>query len=180
MSVAGLVLAAGVGKRFGGPKAPYLFNGERLVDRAVRLLAESGCSHVYVVLGAWIDDVPHATTITNSDWETGMGSSLKAGLEYLSTHSDADSVVVTLVDLPGMTAPAIARIVASNAGIAQASFNGDRGHPVKFAREHWDGVAQSAHGDVGARDYLKSRTNEIEIIECGDVATGEDLDFRPE
>ncbi|MEI6404563.1 MAG: nucleotidyltransferase family protein [Actinomycetes bacterium] len=180
MSVAGLVLAAGEGKRFGGPKAPYLYDGERLVDRAVRILHEAGCSDVYVVLGAWIDDIAAATVITNGDWITGMGSSLKIGLEYLSEHSAADSVVVTLVDLPGMTAAAIERIVSSDAAIAQAAFGGERGHPVKFAREHWNRVALSAHDDVGARDYLKSVHEEILVIECGDVASGEDLDLRPE
>jgi nicotine blue oxidoreductase len=54
MTTAGLVLAAGEGKRFGGPKAPYVHNGERLVDRAVSVLANAGCNPVFVVLGAWL------------------------------------------------------------------------------------------------------------------------------
>ncbi|MGA1145657.1 MAG: NTP transferase domain-containing protein, partial [Candidatus Nanopelagicales bacterium] len=52
-SVAGVVLAAGEGKRFGGPKAPFEYDGERLVDRAVRVLREAGCDPVFVILGAW-------------------------------------------------------------------------------------------------------------------------------
>lgn len=40
---AGVVLAAGEGRRFGGPKAPYVLHGERLVDRAVRVLQQGGC-----------------------------------------------------------------------------------------------------------------------------------------
>ncbi len=63
MTTAGLVLAAGEGKRFGGPKAPYVHNGERLVDRAVNVLAEAGCDPVFVVLGAWIGGVPGATVL---------------------------------------------------------------------------------------------------------------------
>ena len=76
---AGLVLAAGEGRRFSG-KAPYVMDGERLVDRAVRVLRDGGCNDVVVVLGAWVGDVPRAVVVENLEWPTGMGSSLRAGL----------------------------------------------------------------------------------------------------
>lgn len=174
--VAGLVLAAGEGRRFGGPKAPVVIDGERLVDRAVRVLRAGGCDPVYVVLGAWSGDVPAAVTITNPDWPEGMGSSLRAGLNVLEADEAIDRVVVTLVDLPGLTGHAVGRLVASPARIAQASFDGERGHPVMLGREHFAGVAAVARGDRGARDYLRARLGEVDLIEVGDVATGEDLD----
>ena len=102
---AGLVLAAGEGRRFGGPKAPYVLDGERLVDRAVRTLHDAACDPVLVVLGAWVGDVPGAEIILNPDWSSGMGSSLRIGLEALTEHADVGRVVVTLVDLPGGAAP---------------------------------------------------------------------------
>lgn len=170
--VAGLVLAAGEGRRFGGPKAPYVLDGERLVDRAVRVLREGGCDPVYVVLGAWLGEVPGAITVTNPDWAEGMGSSLRVGLDSV----EADRVVVTLVDLPGLTGEAVARLVASPARIAQASYAGERGHPVVLGREHVEGVRSVAHGDRGARDYLRAHLDEVVLIEVGDVASGEDLD----
>ena len=52
MRVAGLVLAAGEGRRLGGPKALLVIDGERLVDRTVRVLYDAGCTPVYVVAGA--------------------------------------------------------------------------------------------------------------------------------
>lgn len=168
----GLVLAAGEGRRFGGPKAPVIIAGERLVDRAVRVLREGGCDPVYVVLGAWDGDVQGAIVVANPDWAEGMGSSLRVGLEAV----DADRVVVTLVDLPGLTGEAVARLVASPARIAQASYAGERGHPVLFGREHVDGVRQVAQGDRGARDYLRAHADEVTLVEVGDVASGEDLD----
>ena len=170
--VAGLVLAAGEGRRFGGPKAPYVVEGERLVDRAVRVLHEGGCDPDYVVLGAWLGDVPRAISVTNPDWAEGMGSSLRAGLDVVA----ADRVVVTLVDLPGLSSEAVARLVASPARIAQASYSGERGHPVMLGREHIDGVRSVAHGDRGARDYLRAHLDEVALVEVGDVASGEDLD----
>ena len=174
--VAGLVLAAGEGRRFGGPKAPVLIEGERLVDRAVRVLREAGCDPVYVVLGAWTGEVPGAVTVANPKWPEGMGSSLRAGLVAIQADESVDRVVVTLVDLPGLTGQGVTRLVASPARIAQACFAGERGHPVMLGREHFAGVAAVALGDRGARDYLRARLDEVDVVEIGDVATGEDLD----
>ena len=173
--VAGLVLAAGEGRRFGGPKAPVVIEGERLVDRAVRVLREGGCDPVYVVLGAWSGDVPGAIVVANPEWPEGMGSSLRAGLTAL-VGAAVDAVVVTLVDLPGLTSTAVRRLVHTDSGIAAATYDGERGHPVRFAREHWAGIAETARGDAGARDYLRARAEEVQLIEVGDVASGEDLD----
>lgn len=173
--VAGLVLAAGEGRRFGGPKAPVLIEGERLVDRAVRVLREGGCDPVYVVLGAWSGDVPDAIIVANPEWPEGMGSSLRAGLTALE-GAPVDAAVVTLVDLPGLTSAAVRRLVAADGGIAAAGYHGERGHPVRFAREHWAGVITSAEGDAGARGYLREHADEVRLVEVGDVATGDDLD----
>ena len=175
-NVAGLVLAAGEGRRFGGPKAPVVIDGERLVDRAVRVLREGGCDPVYVVLGAWTGDVPDAVAVVNPDWSEGMGSSLRAGLVSVDPLADVNRVIVTLVDLPGLTGEAVARLAASPARIAQASYEGKRGHPVMLGREHFEGVSSAAQGDRGARDYLRARIDEVALVEVGDVATGEDLD----
>ena len=175
---AGLVLAAGEGRRFGGPKAPYLLDGERLVDRAVRLLREGGCDPVVVVLGAWLGDVPAADVVHNGDWSSGMGSSLRAGLADLDGRDGVDRVLVTLVDLPGLTTAAVRRIQASPGALAVATYDGERGHPVVLARAHWPGVAGSALGDRGARTYLAE--HEVALVEVGDLASGDDLDARPD
>ena len=177
---AGLVLAAGEGRRFGGPKAPFVLDGERLVDRAVRVLREAGCEPVTVVLGAWVGDVPGADVVVNDDWPTGMGSSLRRGLEHLGP--DVDIALVTLVDLPGLTAEAVRRLVAAESAdpresLASATYDGVRGHPVLLGRAHWAGVTASATGDRGARAYLAE--HEVQLVEVGDVATGDDLDNPP-
>ena len=177
-STAGLVLAAGEGRRFGGPKAPFVLDGVRLVDRAVTLLRGAGCDPLLVVLGAWVGDVPDATVLVNDAWPEGMGSSLRAGLVALETTS-ADRVVVTLVDLTGLTPQAVARVVAVDGDLAAATYDGVRGHPVLLGRAHWPGVAASATGDKGARDYLAAHHAELTLVEVGDLATGADLDEQP-
>lgn len=181
MTVAGLVLAAGAGTRFGQPKAPVVVDGERLVDRAVRVLAEAGCDPVVVVLGAWVGHVEGAEVVVNDTWPEGMGSSLRQGLAHVRDETDADAVVVTLVDLPGLTSPAVRRVIdaSPHAPIAQAAYDGERGHPVRLARGLWDDVISVAHGDEGARAVLRAR-DDVVLVEVGDVATGADLDAPEE
>jgi hypothetical protein len=89
-AIAGIVLAAGGGRRFGGPKAVAEVGGERLVDRACRVLREGGCAPVIAVLGAAV--VPGAgadDVVVNPEWADGMGSSLRAGLAAAGADGDA-------------------------------------------------------------------------------------------
>lgn len=175
MSVAGLVLAAGAGTRYGQPKAPVVIDGERLVDRAVRVLAEGGCDPVLVVLGAWVGRVDGADIVVNDAWPEGMGSSLRAGLQALMDSSSADAVVVSLVDLPGLTPAAVRRLVECPADLAVATYEGERGHPVRISRAFWPEAIGVAQGDEGARRLLRGRTD-VELVEVGDVAAGYDVD----
>lgn len=180
---AGLVLAAGAGRRYGGPKALVRRDGALLVERAVATARAGGLSPVYVVVGAAADrvraeaDLGDAVLVDNPDWATGMGSSLRAGLAALA-RSGADVAAVLLVDMPGITPAAVAR-VAAGAGpgtLAMGGYDGRRGHPVVLGRDHWAGVAQTATGDAGARAYLRAHAAEVAVVPCGDVADDTDLD----
>lgn len=179
MTTAGLVLAAGEGRRFGGPKAPAVIDGERMVDRAVRVLQESGCAPVVVVLGAWVGKVEGADIVVNDHWPEGMGSSLRTGLAHLRDQTDADRAVITLVDLPGLTSAAVRRLMASGEGaaVAQCTYRGERGHPVCLARPLWDEAIDVARGDEGARRLLRGR-EDVVLVEVSDVANGDDVDHH--
>jgi CTP:molybdopterin cytidylyltransferase MocA len=107
-----------------------------------------------------------------------MGASLRAGLEALGP-TDHDTALVSLVDLPDVDAAVVARLVAASHGrsdLARAAYDGVPGHPVLLGRDHWAGVVASATGDRGARDYLAA--NDVDLVECGDLATGVDVDQR--
>jgi CTP:molybdopterin cytidylyltransferase MocA len=60
--------------------------------------------------------------------------------------------------------------------LARASYHGRPGHPVLIGRAHWPAVVTAASGDSGAKDYLADRG--AELVECGDLASGEDVDSR--
>ncbi|WP_405823764.1 nucleotidyltransferase family protein [Streptomyces sp. NBC_01390] len=183
--VAGLLLAAGGGRRLGGrPKALLEHHGHLLVERAADALRTAGCAPVHVVLGAQADDVrkravlPDCVVVENPEWEGGMGSSLQAGLASLR-GTPAGAVLVSLVDQPDIGPEAMARVLAaytSGESLVAATYGGTRGHPVLFGAGHWAGVAASAVGDRGARDYLRAHEDTITLVECGDVAEPYDID----
>jgi len=177
MTTTGLLLAAGAGRRMGRPKALV---GTWLVD-AVSVLRDGGCARVTVVLGASADEVRpllegyDVEVVVADDWAEGMGASLRAGLLSLSEESTA--ALVTLVDLPDVGSDVVRRLLerpVSADTLARATYDGAPGHPVLIGRVHWAGVIESATGDRGARSYLG--THPVEHVECGDLATGRDVD----
>ncbi|MET8860008.1 nucleotidyltransferase family protein [Streptomyces sp. NPDC004579] len=183
--VAGLVLAAGGGRRLGGrPKALLTHQGRPLVEHAVEELRAGGCARVHVVLGARADAVRDQASLAgcvlvdNPRWEEGMGSSLRAGLDSLA-DTGARAALVSLVDQPGIGREAVARVLAAYTSpltLAAAAYDGERGHPVLFGAGHWAGIAAAATGDQGARAYLKAHADALVLVECGDVARAYDID----
>ncbi|MER5500513.1 MULTISPECIES: NTP transferase domain-containing protein [unclassified Streptomyces] len=184
-AVAGLLLAAGGGRRLGGrPKALLEHRGRPLVEHAVRVLRDGGCDPVHVVLGAAADevlaraDLSGCAVTVNPEWARGMGSSLRAGLGAL-TGAGADAALVLLVDQPGIGARAVDRVRSayrSRRSLAAAAYDGERGHPVLFGADLWAEVAADAVGDRGARAYLRERRDAITLVECSDVAQAYDID----
>ncbi|MFD4948746.1 NTP transferase domain-containing protein [Streptomyces sp. NPDC058239] len=183
--VAGLLLAAGGGRRLGGrPKALLEHRGRPLVEHAVRVLQEGGCDRVHVVLGAAAEevraraDLAGCAVTVNPEWTEGMGSSLRAGLGTLS-GTGADAALVLLVDQPGIGADAVARVRSayrSRTSLVAASYDGERGHPVLFGADRWADIAAEAVGDRGARAYLRAHRDAITLVECSDVAQAYDID----
>ncbi|MFD9023423.1 NTP transferase domain-containing protein [Streptomyces parvulus] len=183
--VAGLLLAAGGGRRLGGrPKALLEHRGHPLVEHAVAALRAAGCARVHVVLGARAADVraraalDGCVLVDNPDWEQGMGSSLRTGLDSLA-GTGARAALVSLVDQPGIGASAMARVGAGyrdETSLVSATYAGVRGHPVLLGAAHWPGIAATATGDRGARAYLRENADRITLVECADVAQPYDID----
>ena len=171
--VAGVVLAAGAGRRLGGhPKALLEHRGRPLVEHAVGVLRAAGCTRVHVVLGAAAAAVREraelgdCVLVENPEWADGMGSSLRAGLGSL-TGTPARAALVSLVDQPGIGAAAVRRVLGAyedENSLASAAYDGVRGHPA------------TATGDRGARAYLKEHRGALTLVECGDVAEPYDID----
>jgi nicotine blue oxidoreductase len=173
--IAGVLLAAGAGTRYGMPKV--LAAQGLWLRSAVAALAGGGCDDVVVVLGAAVVDVPApARAVIAEDWQQGMGASLRSGLAAVR---DADYVVVFTVDTPDIGADVVGRVLeaarSSQGGIARASYGGRPGHPVVVARRHVPALLETLHGDEGARRFLAGRPDLV-AVDCADLATGLDND----
>lgn len=175
--VAGLLLAAGEGRRLGRPKALVSIGGRTLVERGVELLRAGGTDPVVVVTGAVPVSLPGVVTVHNPDWQTGMGSSLRTGLATLPGGSVA--VVVALVDQPLIGAETIKRLISAfldKPGLIAAGYHGKRRNPVLIPRHYWADVAAAAEADLGARGFLQAHGDLITVVECADIGRPDDLD----
>ncbi|GLY14288.1 hypothetical protein Kisp01_13040 [Kineosporia sp. NBRC 101677] len=202
MRTAALVLAAGAGRRMGRPKGLVTdARGVPWVRLAVRSMTDAGCGPVVVVTGASGEEVAKllpagAVRVHAADWVEGMSASLRAGLSFLTTLAEPpDAAIVGLVDTPDVTGAVVARlletsypatensahrcpdpsIVLIQETLARVIYDGKPGHPVLIGRNHWAGIIATAAGDVGARHYLRGRTD-VRLVEAGDLATGADID----
>jgi CTP:molybdopterin cytidylyltransferase MocA len=180
MSVAGLLLAAGAGRRFGGPKALVRLDGETFVERGVRLLHDGGCAPVLVVLGAAAHEVRplvrEADVTVAEDWAQGMGASLRAGLAALEP-TGAGACVVALADQPLVGAEAVRRLrAAGNVDAAVATYGGRPRNPVLLSRRVWAAVAAAAAGDTGARGWLRAHPDRVTQVPCDGTGSPVDVD----
>ncbi|MFD2082964.1 nicotine blue oxidoreductase [Actinopolymorpha cephalotaxi] len=196
MTVAGLLLAAGAGKRLGRPKALVDLGERLLVERGLGTLTAGGCAPVHVVLGAAHDevlataDLTGATVVHNRDWRTGLASSLRAGLASLPP--EAEAVVVALVDQPLVTPEVVRRLrqvydssSADSVGSAEAvaavaTYDGKPRNPVLLARASWADVAAKASGDTGARAYLRAHQGIVTRVPCDGAGAPDDVDTPEE
>ncbi|GAA2758652.1 nucleotidyltransferase family protein [Actinopolymorpha rutila] len=187
MTVAGLLLAAGEGRRLGRPKALVDLDGRLLVERGLATLTAGGCTPVHVVLGAAHDevlaaaDLAGATVVLNEDWRAGLASSLRAGLAALP--SQVEAVVVALVDQPLVTPEVVRRLRQAYDGgavTAVATYGGLPRNPVLLARSTWADVAAQASGDTGARAFLRANPDLTTPVPCDDVGAPDDVDTPAE
>lgn len=194
-AVVGVLLAAGAGRRMGGPKAlvgpGFTAAGhESPVSQVAGWIHAGGCEEVVVVVGARAADVraslaphPWLSIVEATDWSHGMGASLAAGLAYASA-GNAGAALLCLVDLPDVRTPVFERVLASpepgdpvDSVLARAVYEGRPGHPVLIGRRWWATAAELAQGDKGARELFDTRPHRV--VECGDLASGVDADLPP-
>ena len=173
--IAGLILAAGEGRRF-GPESKLLaeLDGLPLLEHAIRAqCAVPELSRVVIVLGAHADallkrvDFGRAEPVLCEDWRDGQAASLRRGLQALG---GAERVLVTLGDQPLLTAEVIARFVEQPPG-ARALYGGRPGHPVVLGPDEIAAL-MTLTGDRGARSLLGGP--QIELGALGDF--GQDVD----
>jgi len=187
MTVAGVVLAAGAGRRFtssggAGHKLLALIDGQPVVGHVLDAVRSAGFDEVVLVQGA-VDLTAHAgadiTLLSHPRWAEGIATSLQVAVAY-ARAAGHEAVVVGLADQPGVPAGAWSTVAAAPAEppIAVAVYDGRRGNPVRLAADVWPLLP--ATGDEGARSLMRGRPDLVREVPCTgqaqDVDTLEDLD----
>lgn len=183
-----VVLAAGASTRMGlaaTPKQLLVYKEQTLIRRAAETALASVCRPVVVVLGANAVavggelELPLIVT-RNHEWETGMGSSLRAGLEaVLAADAGVAAVVVLLCDQPFVTAELIDTLIErrreTGKTIVATEYDGARGVPALFARELFAEL-QALSGHEGARQIIRKHPNDTVAVPFAGAAI--DIDTR--
>lgn len=188
--VAGVLLAAGRGERFGGDKlrvpVAVTMGGARaemsMATVACRVLMSALPRTIAVVrlgdelLAAQLRSAG-AEVVECETADEGMGASLACGVK---AAADADAWVIALADMPWVAPASVAAVrdaIAAGAPIAAPFFGEMRGHPVGFSRQYYpDLVALS--GDTGAQLVLRRYERGIQRIEVDDPGILQDVDTR--
>lgn len=182
-----VVLAAGAGSRFAGPRHKLLtdLDGITIARRAIDTARTAAIGPVVVVTGA-VDPVAHGwpdgpppdmTVVHNPDWADGQATSLQLAVRA-AARLGADAVVVGLADQPFVSPEAWRRVAASTSPIAVATYGGRRRNPVRLAAEVWPRLPTD--GDAGARSVIRLSPELVEEVPCpgspDDIDTWEDLE----
>ncbi|MFJ1312197.1 NTP transferase domain-containing protein [Agrobacterium sp. P15N1-A] len=179
-TIAVLVLAAGRSTRTGGShKLLATFEGVPLIRRSVLAASGSACDNVVVVTGhlddeirSVIEDIP-AHVVHNSDFESGMATSIIVGLRE-AIRLRAAGVMICLSDMPDITSEHLDLLATkfrqrNGKPIVRAVAGGEPGHPIIFPDSTYPELVKLA-GDVGAREVVRRHWRSIVDVEIGPAA----------
>jgi molybdenum cofactor cytidylyltransferase len=184
----GLILAAGLSRRMGSPKALLEFQRETFLDRLIGLFAQQ-CSPVIAVLGAQQETVRaglrragEAVLVENPDFRLGQLTSMQCGLR--AVPGQADGVLFTLVDHPAVTPATIDALltVPTDSGPAAPlripRFEGRRGHPIWISRSLIPEFL-ALPASSSAKEAIARHASGINYIDVDDPGILADVDDPP-
>jgi len=188
--IAGVILAAGAGTRFGGAKQLARWHHRPLVCYAVELALSAGLEPVVVVTGYRGEAVKAAVArcrgnrpaqvVFNPAWAEGQSTSLRAGLSALPAAVEA--AIFLMADQPALTPAVITALLAAYRSgqplIVAPAYQGRRGTPVLFARSLFAELTQVS-GDQGGREVIAHHGDQLTLVEVNDPVVLCDVD-RPE
>jgi molybdenum cofactor cytidylyltransferase len=168
--VGAVILAAGSSSRMGSPKQTLRFRGESLLRRATLAALGAGCGPVVVVTGAHAElsrrelDGLDVREALNPRWETGMASSIRAGVEDLiRADPEPAAAVFLLCDQPHVTAGVISGLVvahrATGRPVIASTYGGSFGVPALFSRTLFAELTR-LEGMSGAKEVIQRHASE--------------------
>jgi molybdenum cofactor cytidylyltransferase len=185
-----VILAAGASSRLGKPKQLLNHNGKSLLQNTIDTAIASDADPVVVVLGANAEQVlkeinkSKVHIIINTEWEEGMASSVRTGLnELLFISSSTDAVILIVCDQPHVSAGLMNDLIDTHKQtgkpIVTCNYGEAIGPPALFHRSLFSELMQ-LKGDVGARKIIQQHSDDVATVffEKGkiDIDTKEDYE----
>ncbi len=181
MTVHGVILAAGLGRRMGTVKQLLPFRGKPLLQHVIDAARTSRLESLLLILGHAHDqvleqlDTHDLEVIVNQDFAAGQSSSVRAGLEY---RAGADGIMYLLGDQPLLSADTINTLIdcflREQPWAAVPVHRGQPGNPVIIGRPLMADLA-ALSGDIGARRLLQA-SQFVRRVEIDDPAILRDVD----
>lgn len=194
MSTAAVILAAGGSRRLGRPKQLEPWGDSNLLGHVVARTAAFPVDEVWVVLGHEAErivaetDLGGAGVVENPEWEEGIASSLRVGLDTLTRLSRCDRALIVIGDQPAVSTDVVEELMASHAlagkPVSVPKYRYASGNPVLVERSLWPRL-MSLGGDEGAARLWQAHpewVNEVWFSDAPprDVDTEEDvIDLKP-
>jgi len=175
--VAAVILAAGLGRRFGGPKAGARLRGQTLLAHVVALARSAGLQSVFAVVPNAIGVPVGVVAVVNPRPERGLSSSLQLGIGAVPPGMAA---LVLLVDQPTLAAESIAAVLTARGTrpILAAESGGRLAPPVLLEPEAFPLVTTLA-GDIGLRETFQRHPELVHAVSvpvhAPDIDTADDL-----
>ncbi len=172
-----MILAAGLGRRFGGPKAGARLRGRTLLGHVVALARAAGLEPVIAVVSGSPDVPEGVLPVINPKPERGLSSSLQLGIGAVPPGKAA---LVLLVDQPTLAPASIAAVLAARGSrpILAAQSDGRLAPPVLLEPEAFPVVTMLA-GDIGLREVFHRNPNLVHVVpvpaHAPDIDTADDL-----
>lgn len=171
--IAIIILAAGASVRMGTPKQLLPYQGRSLLRQIAQEAIASVCEPVIVVLGAYAQQIrPELNqlpvqVIENLDWNQGMSTSIKSGIQWLKTATNNEAVVLALCDQPFVSAQIINQLVEAyyytGKPIIASEYSGTSGVPALFSHR-FSFELTNLQETEGAKQIIKKYSHEVYSI----------------
>ena len=186
MKIVGLLLAAGLSRRFGSNKLLFNIQKEPLVRRTARCLLGAGVAELIVIVGHQSDqvaavlvDLPLRCEI-NQQYQLGRMHSVHTGWTHIP--DDTDGVLICPADLFRLEIMDVQKVMSafqqSNKSLIIPHFNQQRGHPIiipsKYKREILDYLPRG-----GCRAFISDHPQFVQPLEMDSSNIIHDLDIPP-
>lgn len=189
LKIGAVILAAGSSSRLGSPKQILQFQGKTLLENAIEAALNAHCFPVVVVLGAFEEKVSkvielnNVEVVYNKEWEKGIGTSISAGVKFLTATCDTDALIITVCDQPYLSTEVLNQLTRTfatkKADIIASTYQGTVGVPALFSSKTYQALL-NLEGNEGAKKLILSSRFQLKSIDfpAGSVDIDTPQDFQ--